>query len=88
MENISHGPIKSNSSKSGKSKKPKYPPRHVEVFIVESWLEHLRQHERVTVADRDVETMARAFHVGDQPPIVSHFVSDYGDQERKMKTSE
>jgi MFS family permease len=51
------------------------PARHVEVFIVASWLEHLRQHERVTVSDRDVEEVARAFHVGDSPPLVSHYVS-------------
>jgi hypothetical protein len=51
------------------------PVRHVEVFIVASWLEHLRQHERVTVADRDVEAIARAFHVGAAPPLISHFVS-------------
>lgn len=51
------------------------PARHVEVFIVASWLEHLRQHERVTLADRDVEETARAFHVGAAPPLVSHFVS-------------
>jgi hypothetical protein len=51
------------------------PARYVEVFIVASWLEHLRQHERVTVADRDVEVIARAFHVGAAPPLISHFVS-------------
>jgi MFS family permease len=51
------------------------PARYIEVFIVASWLEHLRQHERVTVADRDVEVIARAFHVGAAPPLISHFVS-------------
>ena len=51
------------------------PARFVEVFIVASWLEHLRQHERVTVADRDVEEIARSFHVGEGPPLVSHFLS-------------
>ena len=31
------------------------PDRMVECFMVESWLEHLRQHERATVADREVD---------------------------------
>lgn len=29
--------------------------RYVEAFIVESWLEHLRQHERITVGDQAVQ---------------------------------
>jgi MFS family permease len=51
------------------------PRRFVETFLVESWAEHLRQHERVTAADQAVEERARAFHNGDAPPIVSHLVS-------------
>lgn len=36
------------------------PERFVETFHVESWLEHLRQHDRITVADYKVdERMAR-----------------------------
>ena len=31
------------------------PDRYVESYMVESWAEHLRQHERVTVADRELE---------------------------------
>ncbi len=50
------------------------PSRFVETFVVESWAEHLRQHGRVTVADRDVEEVARAFHVGSQPPVISHLI--------------
>lgn len=50
------------------------PSRYLETFIVESWVEHLRQHERVTVADQAVEEQARAFHTGDTPPIVSHLI--------------
>jgi MFS family permease len=54
---------------------PADPGRFVESFLVESWIEHLRQHERVTVADRDVERRARRLHVGPQPPVVSHFIA-------------
>ena len=51
------------------------PGRMVECFMVESWLEHLRQHERVTVADRDVLEKARAFHLGSERPRVTHLVA-------------
>ena len=52
------------------------PGRFLETFVVESWVEHLRQHERVTMADRELETRVRAIHVGDTPPRVSHFVAE------------
>jgi quinol monooxygenase YgiN len=52
------------------------PGRMVECFMVESWLEHLRQHERVTVADRDVSEKARGFHIGGEPPKVTHLVAE------------
>ncbi|HTY24652.1 MAG TPA: MFS transporter [Desulfomonilaceae bacterium] len=49
--------------------------RYIEIFKVESWAEHLRQHSRVTVSDRAAERRVRAFHIGDKPPVVSHFIS-------------
>ena len=42
---------------------------------IESWLEHLRQHERMTVTDRDISYRARDFHVGSEPPIVRHLIA-------------
>lgn len=54
---------------------PSDPGRYVESFLVDSWLEHLRQHERITAADREVEQRARRYHVGAQPPVVSHFIA-------------
>ena len=51
------------------------PGRVVEVFLVESWVEHLRQHERVTEADRVVQERLRAFHQGSSPPTVTHLVA-------------
>jgi MFS family permease len=47
----------------------------VESFLVESWLDHLRQHERMTVTDRDISSRARAFHVGGEDPVVRHLVA-------------
>ncbi len=51
------------------------PARFLEAFFVESWVEHLRQHERITVADRDTEANVRRFHVGPEPPRVTHYVA-------------
>ena len=48
--------------------------RILETFLVESWTEHLRQHERVTNADRIVQEAVHRFHVhGD--PKVTHFIA-------------
>jgi MFS family permease len=51
------------------------PGRYIETFVVESWAEHLRQHERVTVSDREIEARAIAFHRGDGPPKVTHWIA-------------
>jgi MFS family permease len=51
------------------------PTRHIETFVAENWVEHLRQHERVTLADRALEEEVRAFQMGDRPPEVTHLVS-------------
>jgi MFS family permease len=49
--------------------------RHVESFLVESWAEHLRQHERVTLADREIEEQVERFHRGTHPPRVTHYLA-------------
>jgi MFS family permease len=56
--------------------------RYVELFIVESWLEHLRQHERFTISDRATEKLIRSFHVGEDPPKVSHMLYAFGSEPR------
>jgi MFS family permease len=48
--------------------------RMVETFLVESWLEHLRQHERVTNADRILQDAVHRFHV-DGAPLVTHLIA-------------
>jgi hypothetical protein len=37
------------------------PGRYVETFLVNSWAEHLRQHERTTVADQEAEQRVQSF---------------------------
>ena len=51
------------------------PARQIEYFVVESWLEHLRQHERVTVADKELQDAVNSFHIHPEPPRVSHFLA-------------
>jgi hypothetical protein len=48
----------------------------IENFVVESWAEHLRQHERLTTADIEILDKVRSFHIGDKPPVVTHYVAE------------
>ena len=49
------------------------PHRCVECFLVETWAEHLRQHDRATQSDREVEDALRTFYTGRER--VTHFVA-------------
>jgi MFS family permease len=51
------------------------PERYVEVYLTDSWLEHLRQHERVTEQDRRAEAVAREHVIGGAPRAVTHLLS-------------
>jgi len=48
--------------------------RILETFLVESWMEHLRQHERVTNADRIVQDAVQRFHLHGTPKV-THFIA-------------
>jgi len=48
--------------------------RWVEQFIVRSWVDYLRTHERMTRSDAALEERALSFHRGDAPPAVKHWV--------------
>jgi MFS family permease len=48
--------------------------RMLETFLVESWLEHLRQHERVTKADQELRDLVNQFHAAGSEPQTTHFV--------------
>src|SRR5216683_1172669 len=52
------------------------PERYIETFVTESWGDHLRQHERVTAENREVEQRAQAFHLGPEPPKITHLIAE------------
>lgn len=54
------------------------PGIHLEYFVTPSWIEHLRQHERVTAEDRTLQEKVRALHRNEHAPIVRHFVGGTG----------
>ena len=51
------------------------PEVFLETFLEESWLDHLRQHERQTMEDREFSRVAAAFHIGTEPPQIMHFIA-------------
>jgi hypothetical protein len=48
--------------------------RFVETFLLDSWLEHLRQHQRVTKADRAVQEAVARFDTRGAPKV-THFIA-------------
>jgi len=50
------------------------PGRYIEFFQHASWLDHLRQHARVTREDQRVQENVNRFHKGAEAPRVSHFI--------------
>jgi MFS family permease len=50
------------------------PGRYLETFTVASWSEHMRQHERGTVADHEIEDRVKSMHQGSSPPEARHLL--------------
>jgi predicted MFS family arabinose efflux permease len=48
--------------------------RFLETFMIASWLEHLRQHQRVTNADRIVQDVVGQFELAAEPKV-THFIA-------------
>jgi MFS family permease len=48
------------------------PKVYLETFLVHSWAEHQRQHDRFTVADRELETRVLSHVI--EPMIVKHYI--------------
>ena len=51
------------------------PGRFLESFTVRSWQEHLRQHERMTVEDAEIDRRVKSMHLGPDPPPTRHLLS-------------
>lgn len=49
--------------------------RYHEVWVIVSWLDHQRQHERFTANDRAIQARVHAFHRGPQAPKVTHLIA-------------
>jgi MFS family permease len=52
--------------------------RYLEIFLVHSWGEHLRQHERQTHADRELEMRLSGYVIGD--PEVRHLIYEHPEE--------
>ena len=46
----------------------------LETFLVESWLEHLRQHGRVTNEDRVLQDLVNQFQIEGSMPKITRFI--------------
>ncbi|MDE2387852.1 MAG: MFS transporter [Betaproteobacteria bacterium] len=49
--------------------------RFIEMFMAESWIDHLRQHARVSADDKMLQDKIFALHQGTTPPHVTHAVT-------------
>jgi len=52
------------------------PTHFIETFMDESWMEHLRQHERASVADREIQRRAKQYLVEGTTTNSSHFLGE------------
>lgn len=53
------------------------PGTFVESFIVNSWIEHMRQLERYTVNDCKIQRRTQEFHLSETPPVVRYLVAPH-----------
>ena len=45
------------------------PGRFLETFMLDSWIEHMRQHARVSNTDRELQERVRSFHIQGTPQV-------------------
>lgn len=59
--------------------------RWVETFLIDSWLDYLRQRELLTKADQQLEAEVRS-HQAHGEPTVRHFIGPESDDDHAMPT--
>jgi hypothetical protein len=64
------------------------PDHYVEMFLVESWLQHMRQQERVTAAEKHVLDQLERFRAADDDYRVRHYVAGVNRPEPGIEQSE
>ncbi len=62
--------------------------RHIEAFMAESWLDYLRQLDRMTNDDHATEDQARSFHQGGAPPAVTSLIGEHPNWRGATKSTE
>lgn len=75
MQHVEHERRRDGAYAWGVAEHTGLPERVIEWFLVESWAEHLRQHQRVSKADADMQAEAVRFHQGPGRPEVHHFLA-------------
>jgi hypothetical protein len=72
MREYEHVRRRDGASRWGIYRDTEVPDRYIETFLVDSWAEHLRQHARLTQADRQLEDRIYALVRGE--PKVQHLI--------------
>jgi len=62
------------------------PEQILETFLVDSWLEHMRQHRRVTQADRVAEEKMR--NLAREPPRITHYIAAEAELTPRMRDTD
>jgi MFS family permease len=52
------------------------PGHYIEQIVDDTWTEHLRRFDRVTASDVALRERKLAFHIGDEPPVITRCVID------------
>ncbi|WP_234733081.1 MFS transporter [Tellurirhabdus bombi] len=75
MESLKRLRLRDGALRAGVFTDTNNPLRQVEFFLVSSWDEHLRQHQRFTKEDQRIQDRVLQYHSGPELPVVSHFIN-------------